>query len=398
MKKSAIIICFILAVAFVFPQLCFADTSAKAVSTSSDATKIINASIDTAKIANTSTAKSALLMEYDTGEILYARNETDARPIASMVKIMTLLCIYDSVEEGKISLDDEVHVSDRAASMGGSQVFLDANTTHKAENLIKSIIICSANDSCVAMAEHICGSVEIFVEKMNQKSKELGLVNTFFVNCTGLPAINQFSCAIDVANMFRALVKHDNFFVHSRIWMEDYVHPDGRITGMTNTNKLSRFYDGCDGGKTGFTAEAMHCLCATAKRGDTRYISVVIGASDSKKRFAEVSEMFNYAFANYENKVLLDVDTVSETPIKNGKTDTVKYAPSKKLVCFGKRGTVEAEMSLELFEVKAPITAGDVVGKAYAISNGVTVGECDLVATENVEKKGYWDYLLDIIG
>ena len=377
MKKSAIIICLTLAVAFIFPQLCFAD--------------------NTTNITNTATAKSAYLMEYDTGEVLYARKETEARPIASMVKIMTLLCIYDSVSEGKISLDDDVHISNRAASMGGSQVFLDANTTHKAENLIKSIIICSANDSCVAMAEHISGSVEIFIEKMNKKAEQLGLVNTYFVNCTGLPAINQFSCAVDVANMFRALIKYENFFTHSRIWMEDYVHPDGRVTGMTNTNKLSRFYEGCDGGKTGFTAEAMHCLCATAKRGDTRYISVVIGASDSKKRFAEVSEMLNYAFANYENKVLLDVDSFNETEIKCGKVNTVKYAPDKKLVCFGKRGTVNAEIQTELYEIKAPILKGDVVGKAYAISNGVTVGECNLVATEDVEKKGYWDYLLEII-
>lgn len=375
MKKITVFLCIILICGCFAPVFAHADT-----------------------ITNTSTAKSALLMEYDTGEILYARSEKEARPIASMVKIMTLICIYDAVDSGKISLDDDVAVSERAASMGGSQVFLDARTTHKAENLVKSIIICSANDSCVAMAEHISGSPELFVDGMNKKAKELKLVNTFFVNCTGLPAINQFSCALDVAVMFRELIKHKNFFKHSKTWMEDYVHPDGRVTGMTNTNKLVRFYDGCDGGKTGFTAEAMHCLCATAKRGDSRYIAVAIAASGSKERFAEVSQMLNYAFANYENFVVLDKGGDAQAPVRCGKTDTVKYEPAKKLTCFGKRGMDRPELLVELDKISAPVKIGDVVGRAYALRDGAKVAECDLVATENVETKSYWDYVKDIIG
>ena len=211
------------------------------------------------------TAKSAILTSAD-GKVLFEKNADEKRPIASMTKIMTLNCIYDAVAEGKISLQDEVVVSRRAASMGGSQVFLEANGKYKAEDLVKSIIICSANDSCVAMAEHVCGSVEAFVRLMNQKAKDLQMRGTHFENCTGLPNVSQYSCARDVAAMLAQLITHPHYFTCAKVWTEDFHHSGGRVTGMTNTNKLVRFYDGCDGGKTGFTNEAMHCLAATAKR------------------------------------------------------------------------------------------------------------------------------------
>lgn len=344
------------------------------------------------------TSREAILMSEDS-QVLYESNATEKRPIASMTKIMTLLCVYDAIDSGKVSLTDDVLASSNAASMGGSQVFLDANSTYKLENLIKSIVVCSANDSCVAVAEHIDGNVESFVKRMNDKAKELGLVASHFENCTGLPAVSQFSCAKDVAVMFSNLIKHEHYFTCSRIWMEDFVHPSGRVTGMTNTNRLIRFYDGCDGGKTGYTSEAQHCLSATAKRGDTRVIAVVVGAPDSKTRFREVSEMFNYAFSNYENKVYVDKNSdIGEIDVIGGKSDTAKLVATDKLFAFGKKGNVEYTVEYEIdATVKAPAKQGDIVGKAKLLdSSGSVVKEIPVAIKNNVEAKTYWDYVKDI--
>ncbi|MCH5151198.1 MAG: D-alanyl-D-alanine carboxypeptidase [Clostridiales bacterium] len=344
-------------------------------------------------------AKEAVLMSED-GQVLFEHNATEKRPIASMTKIMTLLCTYDAIDSGKISLEDDVVASQRAASMGGSQVFLDANCTYKLENLIKSIVVCSANDSCVAVAEHVSGSVESFVSTMNNKAKELGLVATHFENCTGLPAVSQFSCAKDVGVMLSKLIKHPHYFTCAKIWMEDFVHPSGRVTGMTNTNKLVRFYDGCDGGKTGYTSEAQHCLAATAKRGDTRVIAVVVGAPDSKTRFKEVSDMFNYAFANYESKVYLDGKSkIDNVYVSGGKQDSVEVVAEGKLVSFGKKGNADCQVEVELPEsVKAPVKQGDVVGTAtLKDGQGNVVAQVNLLAKNDVNAKTYWDYLKDLV-
>lgn len=346
------------------------------------------------------TSREAVLMSED-GQILYEHNAIEKRPIASMTKVMTLLCVYDSIDQNKVSLDDDVVVSARAASMGGSQVFLDANATYKLENLVKSIVICSANDSCVALAEYIDGSVENFVERMNAKAKQLGLEATHFENCTGLPAVSQFSCAKDVAKMFSQLIKHPHYFECAKVWMEDFVHPSGRVTGMTNTNKLVRFYDGCDGGKTGYTSEAMHCLTATAKRGDTRVIAVVVGAPDSKTRFKEVSDMFNYAFANYESKVYVNsCANVGKLDVTGGKQNSVEIIAANKLAAFGKKGSNDYAVDYELdASVKAPVKAGDKVGVAKLIDkNGNVVNQVDVICSSNVEAKTYWDYVKDLAG
>lgn len=346
-----------------------------------------------------SKSKEALLLS-ETGEVLYGHNYLEKRPIASMTKIMTLLCIYDSIDQGKIKLDDMVQVSSNAASMGGSQVFLDANTKHKADNLIKSIIVCSANDSCVAMAEHISGSVDAFVKMMNNKAKELGLEATHFNNCTGLPCADHYSCAKDVAVMMTKLTQYPHYLKCAGTWMEDYVHPDGRVTGMTNTNKLIRFYDGCDGGKTGFTNEAMHCLCATAKRGDTRFYAVVIGAPDSKTRFAEVSAMFNYGFANYETKVFLDKDqTAAEVNVVGGKSKTVNAVAEKRLaVCCEKGKESDYQVIIDCQSVKAPLSANTVLGKATLVdTKGKEVMSTNIVAKTDIAAKTYFDYVDEII-
>ena len=362
-------------------------------------TACANASTATTEQVESSKSKETLLMS-ETGEILYGHNYNEKRPIASMTKIMTLLCIYDSIDEGKIKLTDTVQVSANAASMGGSQIFLDANTKHKVDNLIKSIVVCSANDSCVAMAEHISGSVSAFVDKMNAKAKELNLVATHFNNCTGLPCADHYSCARDVANMMMELTKHPHYFQCAKIWTEDYQHPDGRVTGMTNTNKLIHFYDGCDGGKTGFTSEAMHCLCATAKRGDTRFFAVVIGAPDSKTRFAEVSSLFNYGFANYETKVFLAKDDITtEVEVVGGKSNTVCAVPQQQIaICCPKGQTEDYNLVIDSTPVKAPLVCGTVVGKATLYNaEGKAVASTQLIASSDVAAKSYFDYVDEII-
>lgn len=377
MKKLIIFaIGILLLVAAVLPALALADTAALTIS-----------------------AKEAVLMSED-GQVLFESNATEKRPIASMTKIMTLLCAYDAIDSGKVSLNDDVVASSRAASMGGSQVFLDANASYKLDNLIKSIVVCSANDSCVAVAEHIEGSVENFVDKMNSKAKDLGLVATHFENCTGLPAVSQYSCAKDVGVMLSKLIKHPHYFTCANVWMEDFVHPSGRVTGMTNTNKLIRFYDGCDGGKTGYTSEAQHCLAATAKRGDTRVIAVVVGAPDSKTRFKEVSDMFNYAFANYESKLYLEQNAnVGDVAVQGGKEKSVEAVADGKLLAFGKKGNTDCSVSVELADsVKAPIARGDIVGSATLTdSNGTVIGQVNLVAKTDVAAKSYWDYVKELL-
>lgn len=353
-----------------------------------------------AEVALAPQSREAVLMEAESGKILFEHNATERRPIASMVKIMTLLCIYDAINDGKISLTDNVTISERSASMGGSQAFLDAGSVHKADDLIGTIVVCSANDSCVAMAEHISGSVENFVKTMNAKSASLGLTATNYTNCTGLPAVNQFSCAKDVAILTRELIRNENYFTHSKQWMYDYVHPSGRITALTNTNRLVKFYDGCDGGKTGYTAEALHCLSATAKRGDTRYIAVVVGAPDSKTRFAEVSEMLNFAFANYENEIYLkkDVD-IMELPINNAQEKAIKVRASRNLCYFSEKGDTSCQIEYDLPDkLSAPITEGEVVGKASLVRNGEVVASAEIVASQSAQKLSYWDYFKKLFG
>ena len=344
------------------------------------------------------TAKEAILVSED-GQVLAEHNAIEHRPIASMTKIMTLLCVYDALDDNKISLDDQVCVSERAASMGGSQVFLEQGGTYTVNNLIKSVVVCSANDSCVALAEHVSGSVESFVKTMNEKCAELGLVDTHFDNCTGLPAVSQYSCAKDVSVMLRNLVKHPHYFSCSRIWMEDFAHPGGRVTGMTNTNKLVRFYQGCDGGKTGFTSEAGHCLAATAVRNGMRVFAVVVGATDSKTRFKEVSEMFNYAFANYEQKVYLAAnEKVGNIDVVGGKAKSAEVVSDGQLTFFGKKGQSDCTVTVEqLDHIQAPVRKGDIIGTARLLRDGEEVASVKLVAACGVEAKSYLDYVKEIV-
>ena len=265
-------------------------------------------------------SKSAILMDFSSGTILYEKDAEKHLPIASMVKMMTILLTFDEIDNGNLTEETMITTSENASGMGGSQVFIDPYVEYSAGDLIKSVIIASANDASVALAEHISGSEEAFVVKMNEKAKLLGMDNTNYTNCTGLPSPEQYSCAKDCAIVLKEVAGHDIYHKYSTIWMDELTHPSGRKTELVNTNRLIRYYEGCDGGKTGSTNEAGCCLSATAKRNNMRLISVIVGAQNSQTRFNECSKLFNYGFANFENKSIINSQTpIFDLPVNKGK-------------------------------------------------------------------------------
>lgn len=346
------------------------------------------------------TSKSAYLMDANTGAVIFSHNENERLPIASMCKIMTLLLCFESIDDNKISIDDVVTVSESAANMGGSQVFLEKGGDYLVGELLKSIIVASANDACVAMAEFICGSQESFVRKMNEKANELGMSDTIFVNCTGLPAAGQHSSAKDVAKMFSSLIKHQDYFRFSKIWTDVIKHPNDRVTEISNTNKLIRFYQGCEGGKTGYTSEAGHCLAACATRHGMRLISVVINAPDSKTRFKEVSNMFNFGFANFENKLVVDNKKPLSLSVKieGGKKEKIEVIPENPIYIFCRKGE-ERALEIEFNpknKILAPIKRGEVVGELCIFENNLLISSTNILSNEDVLEKTYFDIIKDI--
>ena len=347
-----------------------------------------------------SESKSAYLIDQNTQTIIYSKNENGRYPIASMCKVMTLLLCFDALNNNEIELSEPITISENAANMGGSQVFLEANGQYTVGELIKSIIVASANDACVAMAERLCGSEDIFVQKMNEKATELGMNDTVFVNCTGLPKPGQYSSAKDVAKMFSELIKNKEYFRFSRIWTDVVKHPKDRLTEISNTNKLIRFYQGCDGGKTGYTSEAGHCLVATATRNAMRLICVVISSPDSKTRFKEVSAMFNYGFANYTNKMIIDDKKTLDIKVEivGGKKDTVSVIAENPVFIFTQKNQ---KRSFEIdfvpnSNIKAPVNKGDKVGVLYVFENGIEIANVNVIATETISELTYFDTIKNI--
>ena len=333
-------------------------------------------------------AKSACLIDKRSGEVLYGQRENDEFPIASMVKIMTALLTFEEIEKGQLAFDEKITISENAARMGGSQMFLDRGLEYPVTDLLKGVIVVSANDACVALAERISGSEEEFVHKMNDRAITLGMQHTVFVNATGLPKVGGYSTARDVALMLAELTKHQHYYDYSKIWLEDYTHPDGRVTTLTNTNKFVRFYDECDGGKTGFTSEAKFCLAASAKRGDTKLISVVIGADDSKTRFAESKRLLGYGFASYKTEVLVKSgEAAFSCPVRGGQTKQVAAYAEEDVAVLRKQGENSLTASVEpvYYNVKAPVKAGDAVGEC-TVREGDRTYKVRLIASENVKK------------
>ncbi len=344
--------------------------------------------------------RSAYLMDFDSGECVYRENEYSRMPIASVCKVMTLTLCLDAAEAGKVSLDENVTVSENAAGMGGSQIFLESGCSYPLSELVKSIVVCSANDSCVAVAERISGSEEQFVADMNQKASDLGLENTLFANCTGLPKDTQYSCAADVAVMFANLIRHKEYFDYSRIWLEDFNHESGRVTSMTNTNKLIRRYSGCDGGKTGFTSEAGYCLASTAKKDNLRFVSVVLGADTSDHRFQSAVKMFDFGFNNYKNKIILDRTVLlsDEFSLRGGKKQTYAVCPEDNCYLFTKKGDADREITFNVTDycVKAPVSKGQKVGKIEVYRDGVLYDTIGVVSAESVKRATYADRLKQV--
>lgn len=345
------------------------------------------------------TSKSAILMDYGSKEVLVEKNSHDKVPVASMVKMMTILLTVEEIEAGNLNLNDMLTTSENAAGMGGSQVFIDPYVEYSVEDMLKSVIVASANDASVALAEHISGSEEAFVKNMNKRAKELGMEDTNYVNCTGLPAPEQFSSAYDSAILLCEVAGHEIYHNYSTIWMQDLIHPSGRKTGLVNTNRLVRYYEGCDGGKTGSTNEAGCCLAATAKRGDMRLISVIVGAKDSKTRFNECSSLFNYGFANYENVDLVSTENALTTlGVSKGRVNSTEVFAAEKYSALVKKGEEnDYEVTYQLpSAVKAPVKAADCVGKVLVSKSGVVVKEIDVVTGQDLKAMTYLDALKKI--
>lgn len=347
---------------------------------------------------------AAVLMEGSTGEILYEKDATKELRPASITKIMTLLLIFEALDDGKISLTDQVSVSEHAASMGGSQVYLEAYETQQVETMIKCISIASANDASVAMAEFIAGSEEAFVAKMNARAKELGMNHTHFVNCYGLDTDGHYSCALDVAIMSRELImNHPEISNYSTVWMDTFVHTTSKGQtefGLTNTNKLIKSYQGITGLKTGSTGLAKYCLSATARRDGMNLIAVIMAAPDTKTRFKEAAELLNYGFANYSIYNYDFTGTAFEpVPVKHGvsKEAEVRAEGNFSYLCDSSIQPNNIQMTLEYeIELSAPVEGGASAGRAVFLYDGKEIGSIRLITVTAVEKAGYQDTLKEI--
>lgn len=340
--------------------------------------------------------KAYYLMDYNTGKALINKEETKRLEVASMVKLMTTLLTMEKIEKGEWTLDTKLLTSEYAASMEGSQAFLDAGCEYTVDELLKSIIMASANDSCVVVAENFAGSEQNFVNLMNDKAEELGMTNTLYANCTGLPATTQYSCAKDIAKILAEVYKHETYHKYATIWMDKIVHKSGRETELVNTNRLIRYYPGCDCGKTGFTDEAGYCLSASASKNGMRLVSVVIGAKSSAERFEASSTILNYGFSNYENKKMVSSEeNLAESYIIKGIKEPVEVISEKDMFVLCKRGeTVNAEVKVILKDcIKGPISKGEEIGSIYLVEDGVVINECKLLSANNYKKAGYKDAL-----
>ena len=345
-------------------------------------------------------APSAILMEKTTGTVLFEKDADTARPPASVTKIMTILLIFDALEAGKIQLSDEVTTSEYAASMGGSQVFLEPGETQTVETMLKCISVASANDACVAMSEYICGSEEEFVRQMNERAKGLGMDNTNFVNCNGLDADGHVTSARDIALMSRELMtKYPQIQDYCTIWMENITHTTKKGSsefGLTNTNKLIRQYEYATGLKTGSTGLAKFCVSATAKKNDVELIAVIMAAEDSKSRFKAAVTLLNYGFGKCQ---LYKDETPPKLPkatIKGGVKDEVGLVYANTFSYLDTTGadlkgiTSRVEINTE---INAPIKKGDILGRLVYELNGKEIGEVKVESAESVKKAGFFDYL-----
>lgn len=338
-------------------------------------------------------ARSAILMDASSGSILFEKNSHESLPPASITKVMTMLLVMEALEEGKIELKDRVHVSEKAASMGGTQIYLEPGEQMTVDDLLKGVAIASANDATVALAEYIAGSEERFVAMMNQKAKELGLKNTHFKNTNGLPEDGHVSSAHDIAVISRELLKHAKITQYTSRY-EDYLRKNTKKPfWLVNTNKLIRQYQGMDGLKTGFTQEAKYGLSATAKRGNMRVIAVVMGEPDIKTRNEEVVQMLDFAFQRYTaHRLFRKGDLIEKIKIRKGDPEQLSVIADQDLQVLLKRGEAKSQLrhKLILKPLEAPIRKGQEIGRLQLINNGKIVAEIPLNAQQAVPKAKWW--------
>ena len=335
---------------------------------------------------------AAMLLEAESGQILFEFNADSQRAVASVTKLMTILLTLEAIDSGRLALEQQVVISKEAAGMGGSQVLLDVGETQSVSLLLKSMIVGSANDAAVALAEALYGSEALCCAKMNERAQELGMADTHFVNCTGLPVDGQHTTVRDVARMSIAVFGHSLYYAYSQIWLDEIDHGDGRMTQLTNTNKLIRLLDGCDGGKTGSTNEAGDCISATAKRGDMRLIAVVLGASSGAKRFDIAKEMLNYGFANYRLYPVAQrgARIRGEIRVLGGESDRLPLELGGDLTLLIQKGDEQnVRLTPTLPEtVDAPVDLGAKIGSVSIEIGDKTVAEIPILAAEAVPGKG----------
>ena len=345
--------------------------------------------------------RAYILVESETGQTLADHCADDCMPMASLTKMMTLLLLFEAIDAGTIKLTDEITISQNAADIGGSQAFLDAGAQYPLDRLISSVIVGSANDSCVAIAEALAGSVEAFVLRMNERAQALGMTSTKFANPTGLPAEEHYSTARDLAKLSQALVHFPLYFEYSTTWIDQFEHPSGRQTMLANTNKLIRYGNGVDGIKTGFTNDAGFCLSASSERGGMRLIAVVLGGDSSKGRFNEAMELLEWGFANYE---ILRLDAPPEevsmsVSVRGGKAEQISVEPEMPFCLLIEKGE-DAQLRHEVRlpdSVNAPLAKGQTLGEWVVFRGEEEVGNIPLSATEAVEKAGFGDFVKKII-
>ena len=348
------------------------------------------------------TAASAMLLEADTGTIIFEKNADEKRPVASITKLMTLLICLEELEAGRLNMEDSVTVSQNAAGQIGSQALLDAGVSYPLKDLLRSTIIASANDAAVAIAEHIAGTESDFAALMNQRAQELGMTDTCYINATGLPVDGQYTTARDVALLACEICRHPEYFNHSAVWMDTLTHPGGRTTDLTNTNRLVRFYDGCDGLKTGSADDSRYCLAATAQKNGMRLIAVVLGVPNSQTRFDEARAMLDYGFAGYRRIVLLNKNDLlgQRVPVHLGMAEEVEAAVGSGVSMLLKAGQ-EKQLSLEVElppQIDAPVEQGQTIGMVRVLLNGQVIAKVPAVAAQAVGMPGLIEGFLRVLG
>ena len=342
-------------------------------------------------------AKACILVEADTGEVLCEMNADERLPIASVTKIMTMLLIMERIDSGAMTFDDTVEVSENAMSYGGSTMFLEAGERLSVNDMLKGIAVASANDGCVAMAEHIAGSESAFVDMMNAKAAELGMQNTHFMNTNGLDEDGHYSSARDVAIMSCELLKHPKITEYTSIWTDEL---RGGKFQLANTNKLIRFYTGANGLKTGSTSQALCCLSAAAKRDDMQLVAVVLGAPTSDKRFASARALLDHGFANYSlYKLSAAGEEICDADVNNGVKTRVKAITTEdRTVLMSKTGGGEPERMVYIDDgIEAPVNKNDVIGRMEFSRGGEKIASVELRAAESVERKNIGMLMLELL-